>query len=245
LASNSHFGDVFPKFDWMENISARTPRKVKFRPTFSATSPLLLLFFNNLFAVYLFFGPLAAQIYGKPALAQILEVQSFNYGRGIAYSMRVEFVNAVGIIQDAGVEANRQEFAEQPVGQMVSIHYFDWIPIASRDNWDPKNLKAWAGLFVLAILGITQGAIIWRSFSRKNLLVFGRPVKAKINEVTGSKHKTLLFEYRDHGIKKYKKISARGKYPAVGEAALVFLDWDGGKMVVIDSSFEWKIVPEN
>lgn len=234
-------------------IGGAIPRTVRIRWSkafFNTVVPSALVFFIPFCVLSFLLGSPIIKIFGKRADATIVTLKSNPVRGGYLYKADVRFVDSGGNTRDGSLTIHKEDYAQEPMGAVLPIRYFDSLPFVSLDLRKP-GFKDWVPwVLLLAALFVVPGMYLSQTFKRKKLLVNGTVYRSTVTD---------CFEVR-RGRKSrmtYVTVSldgeARGKDPAktrtlpgraeVGSTLWVLDDGTPKGTALFDRNYEWECVP--
>jgi|GEM_PF-5713254 len=222
-----------------------TPRDVKLRQSFGVASKIVLfcLLYLTVWAVFIYFiaGPLAVKSYGSSADAKIVGALSIEQGRGVTYVVDVAFTDGRGNARIGRADSTRAEFLKQPLGQALSIRYFDGYPYIGRAGPDDVFDEGLSILFL--VLAVSLPAYVVKQLNaRKRLLGAGNLHSAVMTNFQGHNTRYIEIEYGE-SLKTVRKFIFRGgKPPKIGSKLWILEDGTEKGIAILDKFYEWECV---
>ena len=212
--------------------------------------PSALIFFIPLCVLSFLLGSPIMKVFGKRADASIITIQSKPVRGGFLYKAEVRFVDAGGNTRNGTLTIHKEDFAQEPLGTVLPIRYFDSLPFVSLDLRKSgfKDWVPWA--LLLVVLFVVPGMFLSQSYKRKRLLENGAVYRATVTdcfEVRRGRRSRMTYvtvsldgEKQDKGLPQSRTLPGRAE---VGSTLWVLDDGTPKGTALFDQDFEWECVP--
>jgi len=234
-------------------IDGAPPRKVRIRwgkALFNTIIPSALIFLIPFCVLSFVLGSPIIKIFGKQAAAKIVAIKGKPVRGGYLYKADVQFVDSSGSTRNGSLTIHKEDYAQEPMGTVLPIRYFDGFPFVSLDLRKPgfQDWLPWA--LLLALLCVVPGMLTAQTLKRKKLLENGAVYRAKVTrcfEVLRGRRNRMTYvtvaldgETQDKEAAQTRTLPGRAE---VGSTLWVLDDGSPKGSALFDQNYEWECVP--